>query len=64
MHDNTQCLSAAVCKQDRVFLDDGDGEGEEFDFDAVDSASYSDNLSVRPAKEKTVSYLVHASDVN
>jgi hypothetical protein len=57
VHDNPQCLSAAVCKQSNVVLDDSDGRGEEFNLSAVDGDSYSKS-DVMPAKGKTVSYLV------
>ncbi|KAH9980445.1 hypothetical protein BJV74DRAFT_887849 [Russula compacta] len=50
--ENLQCLSAVICKHGRACLDDSDGEGEVFDFDAVEDGVYLDDPTVGPAKMK------------
>ncbi|KAH9998878.1 hypothetical protein BJV74DRAFT_883125 [Russula compacta] len=50
--ENPQCLSAVICKHGRACLDDSDGEGKVFDFDAVKDGVYLDDSTVGPAKTK------------
>jgi len=61
VHDNPQCLSAAVRKQNKMFLDDNDGMGEEFNFDAVDADTYSDDLSVNPVNVKVSIFVLRCT---
>lgn len=51
--DNPQRLSAAIRKRGRELLEDS--EAEDFDFDAAEKGSYSDDEAVEPVKRKTVS---------
>jgi hypothetical protein len=61
VHDNPQHLSAAVYKQDRMFLDDNNGMGEDFDFDAVDADTYLDDLSVSPVNVKVSIFVLQCA---
>jgi len=61
VHDNPQRLSTAVHKQNRMFLDDNDGVGEGFNFDAVDADTYSDDLSVDPVNMKVSIFVLQCA---
>ena len=64
--ENPQCLSTAIYKHRRVYLDDTDDEGEHFNLCAVEDGVYLDELSVGPVKMnwKTLSLNEHAAFVD